>query len=168
MPDVIFKFLSTARRGFFHTDGEERKLYALVVDFLNHCLTSSSAATKTPWGGDASPRCWRFNAKGVAMKRQQHGDFWKTEMRVTRRDKKRLSPEEGTQPMEMKKCRLSQDSTHLEMDSANLETDNANLERGSTNLGTDGTNLGTGAGRRQRFRFYGRWFSREICGRPLW
>ena len=63
--------------------------------------------------------------------------------------------------MEMKKCRLSQDSTHLEMDSANLETDNANLERGSTNLGI-------GAGRRQRFRFYGRWFSREICGRPLW
>ena len=161
MPDVIFKFLSTARRGIFHTDGEERKLYALVVDFLNHCLTSSSAATKTPWGGDASPRCWRFNAKGVAMKRQQHGDFWKTEMRVTRRDKKRLSPEKGTQPMEMKKCRLSQDSTHL-------ETDNAKLERGSTNLGTDGANLGTGAGRRQRFRFYGRWFSREICDRPLW
>ena len=145
------------------------ELYALVVDFLNHCLTSSSVATKTPWGGDASPRCWRFNAKGVAMKRQQHGDFWKTEMHVTRRDKKRLSPEKGTQPMEMKKCRLSQDSTHLEMDSANLvemdsvnlETDNANLERGSTNLGTDG-------GRRQRFRFYGRWFSREICGRPPW
>ena len=95
------------------------------------------------------------------MKRQRIGDFWKTEIRVTRRDKKRLSPEEGTQPMEMKKCRLSQDSTHLEMDSANLE-------RGSTNLGTDGTNLGTGAGRRQRFRLYGRWFSREICGRPLW
>ena len=70
--------------------------------------------------------------------------------------------------MEMKKCRLSQDSTHLEMDNANLETDNANLERGSTNLGTDGANLGTGAGRRQRFRFYGRWFSREICGHPLW
>lgn len=104
---------------------------------------------------------WRFNAKGVAMKRQRIGDFWKTEMRVTRRDKKRLSPEKGTQPMEMKKCRLSQDSTHLEMDSANLE-------RGSTNLGTDGTNLGTGAGHRQRFRFYGRWFSREICDRPLW
>ena len=109
------------------------------------------------------------------MKRQQHGDFWETEMRVTIRDKKRLSPEKGTQPMEMKKCRLSQDSTHLEidganleMDSANLETDNANLERGSTNLGTDGTNLGTGVERRQRFRFYGRWFSREICGRPLW
>ena len=118
---------------------------------------------------------WRFNAKGVAMKRQRIGDFWKTEICVTIRDKKRLSPEKGTQPMEMKKCRLSQDSTHLEidganleMDSANLETDNANLERGSTNLGTDGTNLGTGAGRRQRFRFYGRWFSREIYGRPLW
>ena len=95
------------------------------------------------------------------MKRQRIGDFWKTEIRVTRRDKKRLSPEKGTQPMEMKKCRLSQDSTHLEMDSANLETDNANLERGSTNLGT-------GVERRQRFRFYGRWFSREICGRPLW
>ena len=95
------------------------------------------------------------------MERQQHGDFWKTEMRVTRRDKKRLSPEKGTQPMEMKKCRLSQDSTHLEMDSVNLETNNANLERGSANLGTDG-------GRRQRFRFYGRGFSREICGRPLW
>ena len=95
------------------------------------------------------------------MKRQQHGGFWETEMRVTRRDKKRLSPEKGTQPMEMKKCRLSQDSTHLEMDNANLETDNANLERGSTNLGTDG-------GRRQRFRFCGRWSSREICGRSLW
>ena len=102
------------------------------------------------------------------MKRQRIGDFWKTEICVTRRDKKRLSPEKGTQPMEMKKCRLSQDSTHLEMDNANLETDNANLERGSTNLGTDGANLGTGAGRRQRFRFYGRWFSREICDRPLW
>ena len=151
----------TSVKRTFDTDSEERKLYALVVDFLNHCLTSSSVATKTPWGGDASPRCWRFNAKGVAMKRQQHGVFWDTEMRVTRRDKKRLSPEEGTQPMEMKKCRLSQDSTHLEMDSANLE-------RGSTNLGTDGTNLGTGAGHRQRFRFYGRWFSREICDRPLW
>ena len=144
------------------------ELYALVVDFLNHCLTSSSVATKTPWGGDASPRCWRFNAKGVAMKRQRIGDFWKTEIRVTRRDKKRLSPEKGTQPMEMKKCRLSQDSTHLEMDSANLETDNANLERGSTNLETDGANLETNGARRQRFRFYGRWFSREICGRPPW
>ena len=102
------------------------------------------------------------------MKRQRIGDFWKTEMRVTRRDKKRLSPEKGTQPMEMEKCRLSQDSTRLEMDSANLETDNANLERGSTNLGTDGANLGTDGGHRQRFRFYGRWFSREICGRPPW
>ena len=95
------------------------------------------------------------------MKRQRIGDFWKTEIRVTRRDKKRLSPEKGTQPMEMKKCRLSQDSTHL-------ETDNANLERGSTNLETDGANLETNGARRQRFRFYGRWFSREICGRPLW
>ena len=47
MPDVVFKFLSTARRGIFHADGEEWKLYALVVDFLNHCLTRSSVATKT-------------------------------------------------------------------------------------------------------------------------
>ena len=57
------------------------ELYALVVDFLNHCLTSSSVATKTPCGwrrvsmllafqrqrrGDETPTAWRFLENGDA------------------------------------------------------------------------------------------------------
>ena len=67
LPDVVFKFLSTARRGIFHTDGEEWKFYALVVDFLNHSLTkffcrhenTMGVATRRQGVGVSTPKAWR-------------------------------------------------------------------------------------------------------------
>lgn len=57
----------TSVKRTFDTDGEERKFYALVVDFLNHCLTKFFCRHENAMG-------WRRVAKALAFQRQRRGD----------------------------------------------------------------------------------------------
>lgn len=62
-----FRSEKTSVKRTFDTDGEEWKLYALVVDFLNHSLTkffcrhenAMWVATRRQGVGVSTPKAWR-------------------------------------------------------------------------------------------------------------